>query len=103
MISEINILNNSVDCETMIDEFKNGLGSLKKKFRSRVLEAKAYGVEMAIDLIKDDDQGFRYSGVNSGNIIISQGQAVQSVKVSRNELCPCGSGKKYKKCCDCTV
>ncbi|MBQ8828031.1 MAG: SEC-C domain-containing protein [Clostridia bacterium] len=25
-------------------------------------------------------------------------QAV-STKVSRNALCPCGSGKKYKKCC----
>ncbi|MYI88720.1 MAG: YecA family protein, partial [Gammaproteobacteria bacterium] len=20
-------------------------------------------------------------------------------KVGRNELCPCGSGKKYKRCC----
>lgn len=26
------------------------------------------------------------------------GQAV-SVKIGRNEPCPCGSGKKYKKCC----
>jgi uncharacterized protein YecA (UPF0149 family) len=24
---------------------------------------------------------------------------VISRKVGRNELCPCGSGKKYKKCC----
>jgi len=24
---------------------------------------------------------------------------VQSVKVGRNDDCPCGSGKKYKKCC----
>ena len=24
---------------------------------------------------------------------------VQSEKVGRNDLCPCGSGKKYKKCC----
>jgi len=23
----------------------------------------------------------------------------ESPKVGRNELCPCGSGKKYKKCC----
>jgi preprotein translocase subunit SecA len=23
----------------------------------------------------------------------------QERKVGRNELCPCGSGKKYKKCC----
>jgi uncharacterized protein YecA (UPF0149 family) len=24
---------------------------------------------------------------------------VRSVKIGRNEPCPCGSGKKYKKCC----
>ena len=24
---------------------------------------------------------------------------VESEKVGRNELCPCGSGKKYKSCC----
>jgi hypothetical protein len=31
----------------------------------------------------------------------SQKKAAQakSTKVQRNELCPCGSGKKYKKCC----
>lgn len=31
----------------------------------------------------------------------SQKKAAQakSAKVQRNELCPCGSGKKYKKCC----
>ncbi|MFW6386396.1 MAG: SEC-C metal-binding domain-containing protein [Bacillota bacterium] len=28
------------------------------------------------------------------------GQPVRSYKVGRNELCPCGSGKKYKKCCE---
>ncbi len=27
------------------------------------------------------------------------GPAVAKVKVGRNEPCPCGSGKKYKKCC----
>ncbi|QSX04984.1 SEC-C domain-containing protein [Sedimentibacter sp. zth1] len=26
-------------------------------------------------------------------------QAVKEVKVGRNDPCPCGSGKKYKKCC----
>ena len=28
---------------------------------------------------------------------------VQSEKVSRNDPCPCGSGKKYKKCCGAGV
>ncbi|TFH13897.1 MAG: hypothetical protein E4H02_10920, partial [Lentisphaerales bacterium] len=23
----------------------------------------------------------------------------QSAKIGRNDPCPCGSGKKYKKCC----
>ena len=26
----------------------------------------------------------------------------KSVKISRNSPCPCGSGKKYKKCCSGT-
>ena len=26
-------------------------------------------------------------------------QPIISEKVGRNESCPCGSGKKYKKCC----
>lgn len=30
---------------------------------------------------------------------IRQGRPVTSEKVGRNEPCPCGSGKKHKKCC----
>ncbi|UJL48206.1 SEC-C domain-containing protein [Virgibacillus sp. NKC19-16] len=26
-------------------------------------------------------------------------ESKKSVKVGRNDPCPCGSGKKYKKCC----
>lgn len=26
--------------------------------------------------------------------------AIISEKIGRNEQCPCGSGKKYKKCCE---
>lgn len=28
-----------------------------------------------------------------------QQEVVKKKKVGRNEPCPCGSGKKYKKCC----
>ncbi|UHD17880.1 DUF1186 domain-containing protein [Thiocapsa bogorovii] len=30
---------------------------------------------------------------------IAHGAGVRAVKVGRNEPCPCGSGKKFKKCC----
>jgi preprotein translocase subunit SecA len=34
-----------------------------------------------------------------GEASTPQGPIVRSKKVGRNEPCPCGSGKKYKKCC----
>lgn len=30
---------------------------------------------------------------------IKRGLKIESHKIGRNDLCPCGSGKKYKKCC----
>lgn len=40
---------------------------------------------------------------NSGNIYIdNRGQRINlkpRVEVGRNDPCPCGSGKKFKKCC----
>lgn len=32
-------------------------------------------------------------------IRIKRGLKIESNKVGRNDLCPCGSGKKYKRCC----
>ena len=40
------------------------------------------------------------SGSSSSSIpVIIMDQQAISVKVARNDPCPCGSGKKYKKCC----
>ncbi len=38
---------------------------------------------------------------SSGGIIPEKGEPVRrdTPKVGRNDPCPCGSGKKYKKCC----
>ena len=33
---------------------------------------------------------------NSDNFTLEQ---LERKKVGRNEVCPCGSGKKFKKCC----
>ncbi len=41
--------------------------------------------------------------VCSGGTMSPKGPPVRVVKVSRNEPCPCGSGKKYKKCCGATT
>lgn len=36
---------------------------------------------------------------NSGTPESESAEPAKSTKVGRNETCPCGSGKKYKKCC----
>jgi len=43
--------------------------------------------------VKDDGRWFYLDGE-----IVKAPQA-KSEKIGRNEPCPCGSGKKYKKCC----
>ena len=37
------------------------------------------------------------SGLNYAQTLISNN--IEGTKVGRNDPCPCGSGKKYKKCC----
>ncbi|WP_428624997.1 YchJ family protein [Sedimenticola sp.] len=34
-----------------------------------------------------------------GELVLPETKINQSPKVGRNDPCPCGSGKKYKKCC----
>ncbi len=52
-----------------------------------LLKAAAGAMQGLTSMEKEATSGSR------GNI------AVTKVKVGRNELCPCGSGKKFKKCC----
>lgn len=47
--------------------------------------------------IRFPNEGLRQSLPDE--IAASGGQTVRSSKVGRNTPCPCGSGKKYKKCC----
>ncbi|MBN1967783.1 MAG: YchJ family protein [Candidatus Delongbacteria bacterium] len=43
---------------------------------------------------KHEDKWFFYDGRDVHEPIINE-----EPKVGRNDVCPCGSGKKYKKCC----
>ena len=51
------------------------------------------------ELQKPPDQDFIYSGSQSGEETRKEPMKRTNKKVGRNDPCPCGSGKKYKKCC----
>ena len=43
----------------------------------------------------------RMAGASAGSTAVKQ--VVRGTKVGRNDPCPCGSGKKYKRCCGSSV
>lgn len=42
---------------------------------------------------------FRFPSAEEIDFVNKKLEPVHSTKISRNSPCPCGSGKKYKKCC----
>ena len=63
-----------------------------------VLEATAWWDRGDRDLFDDDDDGDDEGLDEDGSIGVQEPYRAPP-KVGRNEPCPCGSGKKYKKCC----
>jgi SEC-C motif len=59
-----------------------------------VLKDKQY-----VERLKRHYQMFRQKIEAEEHVEKTNRSIVASPKVGRNELCPCGSGKKYKKCC----
>src|SRR5262245_2892895 len=43
--------------------------------------------------------GFDDGSIPQGYTVAERGNVIRTEKVGRNDPCPCGSGKKYKKCC----
>ena len=73
-----------------------------QKDTSGIVEFKAYyrdknGVDQIhyekSTFIKENEKWFYLEGIANPQ------KATASKRVSRNDPCPCGSGKKYKKCC----
>ena len=50
-----------------------------------------------IQLAKPLNEGFEENGEKKTKKVTVKKRA--DANVGRNDLCPCGSGKKYKKCC----
>ena len=68
------------------------------EFRARCrVKGEAGGIDEASEFIKEGDRWFYVDGTTI------KPQKNPDNKVGRNDPCPCGSGKKYKKCCGKSV
>ncbi|MBS0013586.1 MAG: preprotein translocase subunit SecA [Desulfobacterales bacterium] len=77
--------------QEMIDRIKEE--TLKILFRIQI--APSAGVD---DLVEPEEQEMSFSH-GSGEDAAKKPHKRKAAKVGRNDPCPCGSGKKYKKCC----
>ena len=88
-------LENKVDIGTLEEDTQLELKIVWRELYKNMLKAKAdwlYDLPEWDNFYTEDERReitreFRYS------------QQAHSVKVGRNDPCPCGSGKKYKNCC----
>ncbi len=86
---------NAVDLEKVDEETSVKLEIDFEKLFFNMLDAKAdwlYSIEAWDDILTEERRSEITKEFRQSKIAVSS-------KVGRNDPCPCGSGKKYKKCC----
>jgi preprotein translocase subunit SecA len=83
--------------------FQEMIDSVKDKVVDLIYKAKIQS-EQKREVFREDQKNFvhsKYSPLRKKEPVKKETSApkVASEKVGRNDPCPCGSGKKYKKCC----
>ena len=82
--------------ETMAEDTEVSLGFDKEKLYKNMVDARAdwlYELPEWDELIDSKRRKELYKEQKLSTTV------VKGPKISRNDPCPCGSGKKYKKCC----
>lgn len=82
--------------EEMDENTEVNLGFDKELLYKNMVDAKAdwlYGLPAWNDIFPEEKRKELYREAKKANTI------VKGPKIGRNDPCPCGSGKKYKKCC----
>ena len=88
-------LDTELDLDSLAEDSAVTLDINKEKLYYNMLNAKAdwlYGLEEWNSHLTNDQKAEIKKHFHEDNRAVSS-------KVGRNDPCPCGSGKKYKKCC----
>jgi uncharacterized protein YecA (UPF0149 family) len=89
-------LETELDLETLEEATEIDSTIVWDKLYYNMLNAKAdwlYGIEAWDGIFSEDERKAIKKQYNKDNTVI------KGEKIGRNDPCPCGSGKKYKKCC----
>jgi preprotein translocase subunit SecA len=76
-----------------------GRQTLKTLFRIQIKNDEDLAHDEAIEKRKRQQAEMRLSRGSQESAKQQQPMKREGEKIGRNDPCPCGSGKKYKKCC----
>lgn len=92
----IHILNQALEVEGLEDRF-DVLERLEDAYKEVDLKEESLEVGQKIEDLKKNQKNFYQ--VHEVPKLMNKLEPVKTEKIGRNDPCPCGSGKKYKKCC----
>lgn len=87
--------------EEMEEDTEVSLAFDKEKLYKNMVAAQAdwlYGLDEWKEIYDDETRDRLYKEMKRSMTVVNEGP-----KIGRNDPCPCGSGKKYKKCCGARV
>jgi len=58
-----------------------------------------FRVRLVVEEEQHKKSAYKPTATNRSDEVIAKGDRVANAGVGRNDPCPCGSGKKFKKCC----
>lgn len=83
------------EAEELLQQLKKGSPSGKSAAKSLKLH-----LQEQYEVVEDDDSWLGTTNWNKRlEEPVQQPYVWNNPKIGRNDPCPCGSGKKYKKCC----
>lgn len=97
MIARVDCDRTGKTMEIMVEEIAN-LG-IEFKSLSEINEIIKYLMPVINNTRKWINKGFTANELSPHKVDEFTGQKVKVLDIGRNAPCPCGSGKKYKKCC----
>ncbi|MDC3413534.1 SEC-C metal-binding domain-containing protein [Aquibacillus sp. 3ASR75-11] len=95
----ISILEAGLEIEGLKDRY-DVLERLRNLYDGLDMKQKAKEIQQEVQGQKMKDKGQQLSDIRFINKKVNQSSnTISNKKIGRNAPCPCGSGKKYKKCC----
>lgn len=102
-VMERSVHQENLDHEKMVAEFIQNIDEFKELLLKHYKHIKVYYKNRISDNEKanssEDKSIDQHDHMSKSSKVVSQKDSLKATKIGRNDVCPCGSGKKYKHCC----